>query len=62
MLTNLNAPLTGVIGQGKKARSRDRWWCVRSPYGRRGYLPCDVKGEWALVARHVRPSVRGRCP
>jgi hypothetical protein len=51
-LTNPNVLLAGVIGQGKSAMAKSL--AVRSlPFGRRAYIPADVKGEWAPVARAV---------
>jgi hypothetical protein len=51
-LTNPNVLLAGVIGQGKSAMAKSL--AVRSlPFGRRAYVPADVKGEWAPVARAV---------
>ena len=51
-LTNPNVLLAGVIGQGKSALAKSL--AVRSlPFGRRAYVPADVKGEWAGVAEAV---------
>jgi type IV secretory pathway VirB4 component len=60
-VTNPNVLLTGVIGQGKSALAKSL--VVRSiPYGRRAYIPCDVKGEWAPVARAVGGTVLSLAP
>jgi len=60
-VTNPNVLLTGVIGQGKSALAKSL--VVRSiPYGRRAYVPCDVKGEWAPVARAVGGTVLSLAP
>lgn len=51
-LTNPNAVLAGVIGQGKSALAKSL--AVRAiASGRRVYVPGDPKGEWGPVAEAV---------
>ncbi|WP_246211454.1 ATP-binding protein [Phytoactinopolyspora alkaliphila] len=48
VITNPNVLLAGVIGQGKSTLAKALAW--RSlPFGRRVYIPGDVKGEWTPV-------------
>ncbi|WP_216853238.1 ATP-binding protein [Phytoactinopolyspora halotolerans] len=47
-ITNPNVLLAGVIGQGKSTLAKALAW--RSlPFGRKVYIPADVKGEWTPV-------------
>lgn len=48
VITNPNVLLAGVIGMGKSTLAKALAW--RSlPFGRRVYIPGDIKGEWTPV-------------
>lgn len=56
VLTNPNISIAGVVGTGKSALCKSLVTRGRA-FGRRAYVPGDVKGEWSAVARQLGGSV-----
>lgn len=52
VITNPNISIAGVVGTGKSALCKSLVTRGRA-FGRRAYVPGDVKGEWSAVARQV---------
>ena len=56
VLTNPNMLLAGALGRGKSMLAKSLA-CRQIAFGRRIYIPGDVKGEWSVVADAVGGAV-----
>ena len=56
VLTNPNMLLAGALGRGKCMLAKSLA-CRQIAFGRRIYIPGDVKGEWSVVAEAVGGAV-----